>query len=236
MRNYTRFIPGEEIGDVERWSFSAVDTASLLLAAQEKEKVNEVAPEPVDDEALQAERDAIRQEGYAEGFTQGHAQATIESQRQINDFIATQGQEAAKNFAHIFVSAQAQLADVEQVMARGVLDLACELARQVLRQELSTHPDVLSPVIREALGLLAAEHKSAVIRLNPVDLDALDESLRTEFTGLSLTALADAAVTRGGCLVESAGAVVDGTVEKRWMRAISSLGLTLPWENSNDES
>jgi len=236
MRNYTRFIPGEEIGDVERWSFGAVDTASLLLAAQEKEKVNEVAPDPVDDEALQAERDAIRQEGYAEGFTQGHAQATIESQRQINDFIATQGQEAAQNFAHIFASAQAQLADVEQVIARGVLDLACELARQVLRQELSIHPDVLQPVIREALGLLAAQNKNAVIRLNPVDIEVLDESLRTEFTGLSLTALADAAVTRGGCLIESAGAVVDGTVEKRWMCAISSLGLTLPWENSNDES
>ena len=234
MRNYTRFIPGEEIGDVEQWSFGAVDTASLLQAAQVK--LREAEPEPEQDEALQAEQEAIRQEGYADGFIQGHAQATIEAQRQISDFIATQGEDAAQNFARIFASAQAQLADVEQTMARGVLELACELARQVLRQELSIHPSVLQPVIREALGLLAAENKSAIIRLNPLDFEALDEGLRTEFPGLSMTALADVAVTRGGCLIESAGAVVDGTIEKRWMRAISSLGLTLPWENSDDES
>lgn len=234
MRNYTRFIPGEEIGDVEQWSFGAVDTASLLLA--EQVRLREAEPDPVPNEALQAELEVTRQEGYADGFIQGHAQATLEAQRQISDFIATQGEEAAQHFAHIFASAQAQLADAEQVMARGVLELSCELARQVLRQELSVQPQVLQPVIREALGLLAVESKSALIRLNPQDLEALDEGLRAEFPGLSLTALADATLSRGGCLVESAGAVVDGTIEKRWMRAISSLGLTLPWENSDDES
>jgi hypothetical protein len=34
MRNYTRFIPGEEIGAVEQWDFGAVDSRALLLAAQ----------------------------------------------------------------------------------------------------------------------------------------------------------------------------------------------------------
>lgn len=234
MRNYTRFIPGEEIGDVEQWSFGAVDTASLLLAAEAKRR--ETEPDPLPDEALQAEFDTIRQEGYAAGFIQGHAQATLEAQRQISDFIATQGEEAAQNFSRIFASAQLQLADAEQVMARGVLELTCELARQVLRQELSVRPNALQPVIREALGLLAAENKSAVIRLNPSDMEMLEDGLRVEFPGLSLTALSDVMVTRGGCLIESAGAVVDGTLEKRWMRAISSLGLTVPWENPDEQS
>lgn len=234
MRNYTRFIPDEEIGDVEQWSFGAVDTASLLLAAEAKRR--EVEPDPVPDEALQAELDAIRQEGYADGFIQGHAQATLEGQRHISDFIAIQGEQAARNFARIFESAQLQLADAEQIMARGVLELACELARQVLRQELTIRPNVLRPVIREALSLLAAENKSAIIRLNPLDMDALEDGLRAEFPGLSLTALADGMVNRGGCLIESAGAVVDGTLEKRWMRAISSLGLTVPWETPDEPS
>jgi flagellar assembly protein FliH len=35
-------------------------------------------------------------------------------------------------------------------MAQGVLELACELARQVLRHELSVNPNVVQPVIREA--------------------------------------------------------------------------------------
>lgn len=223
MRNYTRFIPGEEIGTVEQWNFGAVDTAAIKLAEQVK---------ALEEASDQIKDDALKQEGYAEGFIQGHAQATLEAQRQIADFIANQGQEAAQDFAKLFASAQAQLADAEQVMARGVLELACELARQVLRRELSVYPNALQPVIREALGLLVAESKSALVRLNPLDLEVLEDVLQTEFPGLSLTLLADETVTRGGCLIESAGTVVDGSMEKRWTRASANLGLSSPWEAS----
>lgn len=225
MRNYSRFVPDEEIGNAEPWSFGAVDTASALLAAQAKAR---------EDAVDQVRTDALKQEGYAQGFAQGHAEATLEAQRRMSDFIANQGQVVAQNFAQLFASAQAQLADAEQVMARGTLELACEVARQILRQELSVNANVLQPVIREALGLLVAETKSAVVRLNPLDLAVLQEGVRAEFPDMSLTLVADATLTRGGCLIESAGTVVDGTLEKRWMRAIASLGLNLPWENSVD--
>jgi flagellar assembly protein FliH len=221
MRSYTRFVPGEEIDAAEPWDFGAVDTASLLLAAQAK--VREEASD-------QVKLDALRQEGFAEGFVQGQAQTRLEAQRQIADYIDNEGQAAAQNFTQLFASVQAQQADSEQVMARGVLELACELARQVLRQELSVNPEALRPVIREALGLLAIENKSALVRLNPADLAVLEEAVRAEFANLSLTLLADATLTRGGCVVEAAGTVVDGTLEKRWMRAVANLGLNSPWE------
>lgn len=225
MRNYSRFIPGEEIGAVEQWSFGAVDTASILLAAQRK------AHEDASDQVKNSE---IRQQGYVEGFAQGQAQARLEAQRQLDEYVAHQGREAAQNFSQLFVSAQAQLAAAEQVMAQGVLELACELARQVLRHELSVNPNALQPVVREALGLLVAESKSAMIRLNPLDFEVLEETLRAEFPSLSLTFLADATMARGGCLVESAGTVVDGTVGQRWRRAIATLGLNSPWQESAD--
>lgn len=226
MRNSTRFIPGEEIDDVAEWRFHGVDAASLLLAAKEAARVD--APES-------PTADAIRQDSYAEGFAQGHAQATLEAQRQIQDYIDTQGKDAAGQFSGLFKSAATQLAQAEQVMARGVLDLACELARQVLRYELSVNPNALQPVVREALGLLVTDGKNAVIRLNPLDMEVLEEALREEFASLSLTLLADASVNRGGCLIESAGTVVDGSLEKRWMRAVANLGLNVPWEEAADE-
>lgn len=226
MRNYTRFIPEEEVGAVEPWSFGAVDTASLLLAAQVK--VREEAADQVKDEAL-------KQAGYAEGFIQGQAQTRLEAQSQISDFIANQGQTAAQGFAQLFVAAQAQLADSEQTIAHGVLELACELARQVLRRELLVDPTVLQPVVREALGLLMADSKSALVRLNPLDLEVLEAVMRSEFSSLSLTLRADATVSQGGCVIESAGTVVDGTLEKRWMRAVANLGLNSPWEEVVDE-
>ena len=217
MRNYSRFIPGEEIDAVEQWNFAAVDTKVRDEAAEE------------------SKQEACRQAGYAEGFAQGRAQATVEAQRQMADYIAHQGSDAARQFAQLFATVQAQLAEAEQVMAQGTLELACELARQVLRRELSVDPKAVQPVIREALGLLVADTKSAVVRLHPLDFNVLEEVIRTEFSSLSLTLLADPGLTRGGCLIESAGTVVDGTLEKRWMRAVASLGLDSSWEEPADE-
>lgn len=225
MRNFTRFIPGEEVGAVAQWDFAAVDTASILLAAQDQAR----------EAAAQGGRDdAVRQEGYAQGFAQAQAQAALQTQQRIAEFTRNQGEEAARRLAALFASTTLQLQQSEQAIAQGVLELACEVARQVLRQELSVNPNVLQPVVREALSLLLTDSKSAVVRMNPLDLEVLEEPLRTEFSSLNLTLLADARVDRGGCLVESAGTVVDATVEKRWIRAAATLGLDVPWQESDD--
>jgi flagellar assembly protein FliH len=228
-RAQSRFIPGEEIGSVTDWNFAAVDQTSLRFAA--KLKAQELAEE-------QAKSEIVRQAGYTEGFSQGFAQgqakATLEGQRLLAEYISTQGKEAARNMGELFAAVQSQLADSEQDMAKGLLELACELARQVLRHELASNPNALQPVIREALGMLAVDSKAAVVRMHPLDMDVLAEVLRQEFSYLALTLLADGSIKRGGCLVESAGTVVDGTVEKRWMRAVASLGLDPAWEVADD--
>lgn len=230
-RNHTRFIPGEEVATVTEWDFGAVDQASVRFAAKLKAQA--------DAENL-AREDSAREAGYAAGFAagyaQGHAKATLEGQHQLNEYIADQGKQTTATFARLFEDASAQLAAAEQVMSQGVLELAVELARQVLRHELSTNPNALQPVVREALGLLTLDSKAAVVRLHPLDLEVLAEVLRQEFSGLALTLLPDASLARGGCLVESAGTVVDGTVEKRWLRAVASLGFDSPWEPGNDDA
>src|SRR3990167_5673 len=230
-RNQARFISGEDVATVTEWDFGAVDQSAVRFAAKLKAQA-----EPGEQAKGVGPRQAGCGGGYAEGYAQGHAQATLEGQRQINEYIATQGQDLTANFAALFEQASAQLAASEQVMAQGVLELACELARQVLRHELSTNPNALQPVVREALGMLAVDSKAAVVRLHPLDLELLAEVLRQEFSSLALTLLPDASVARGGCLVESAGTVVDGTVQKRWQRALASLGFDSPWEPRDDDA
>jgi len=224
-RNYTRFIPGEEIGAVEQWDFGAVDNRAALLAAQVK--VQQASTERAQDEAL-------RQQGFAQGFEQGRAHATVEAQRQMADFVAQQGQSAGQQMARLFEQAQAQLSAAEQTLAQGLLEIACELARQVLRRELATDPTALQPVLHEALGLLLADGKTTVVRLNPSDRETLANGAPNELASLALTLVADPSITPGGCVIESAGTVVDATVQKRWLRAIATLGLTMPWNTPHD--
>lgn len=227
MRQYTRFIPGEEIDAVSRWSFADIDAAAILLEQQERAREA--------DEQLQSARQQAHAAGYAEGFQQGHAQALLDAQKQISDYIDNQGREAAQQFGALIESQRAQLDAAEQMAAQSVLELACEMARQVLRHEIASNPNVLLPVIREALGMLFSDSRAVQIRLNPLDLDVLQDILREEYPNLPLTLQPDAAITRGGCLVESGGTVIDGRLEKRWARAIGRLGQNLPWEEDRGD-
>jgi flagellar assembly protein FliH len=219
MRNMSRFTPGEEIGQVSQWNFSAVDNAAIVLEQHDRRMKDE----------------AIHQAGYEAGFTAGHAHAMPEVQRQIEAFTQSEGQELARRFAGIFEVAAAQMEQVEQMAAQGVLDLAVELARQVLRHELSVNPNVVLPVVREALGVLFEDARSARVRLNPEDFDVVQATLDTEFKNLSLALIPDTLVARGGCQIESAGTVVDGTLEKRWSRTIASLGLNASWAEAEND-
>lgn len=224
MRNTTRFIPGEDIDAVSQWRFGDVDAAAMLVEQQERDKESSAQ--------INAIRQQFHAEGYAEGFVQGRAQALLEAQQQINDYTAKQGREAAQQLGALIEAAAGQLEAAEQLAGQAVLELACEMARQVLRHEISGNPNVLLPVVREALGLLFSDSKAVQIKLHPLDLDVLQDTLREEHPNLPLTLQPDAAITRGGCLVESGGTVIDGRLEKRWARAIGRLGQNLPWEET----
>jgi flagellar assembly protein FliH len=225
MRNQSRFISGEKIDAVAQWNFDAVDTAAILLAAQarERERTENAARE-----------ETIRQTAFAEGVEAGRIQAMPEVQRQIDAFINSQGQEMGRQLAGVIESAREQLVEAEKVAAQSTLELACALARQVLRHELSSNPNVLLPVIREGLATLFSDSQNIVVRMNPLDWDMLQDTLRSEFPGLALAFRAEPAITAGGCLIESAGTVIDGTVETRWARAVGRLGLDFPWEEARD--
>lgn len=227
MRATSRFIPGDEIDAVSRWSFADVDAAAMLLEQQVREREL--------NEHVESARQQAHAQGYAEGFQQGRAQTLLDAQKQVSDYMAQQGQETAQRFGALVTSAGEQLEAAEQMAGQAVLELACEIARQVLRHEIASNPNTLLPVIREALGQLFADSKAVLIKLHPQDLDVLQDVLHEEYPSLPLTLQPDATLTRGGCLVESAGTVIDGRLEKRWARAIGRLGQNLNWDEGGDE-
>ena len=234
-RAHNKFIADEDIVQVTDWSFGAVDHASIRFA--EKVKAQAEAENRAKLDVEQARVDAIRQQGYTQGyekgFAQGHAQATLEGQKQIAEYIRTQGEAAASRFANLFDSAQRQVQDAEQTIAQGVLELACEIARQVVRRELAVNPNAVQAVIRESLALLLTDGKTALVRMNPLDMEVFSEVLKTEFAHLTLTLVPDSSLGRGSCLAEAAGTVIDGTIERRWQRSVASLGLDSVWEAEN---
>lgn len=232
-RSYSRFIPSEEVGEFTQWKFGAVDGSEPV--EPEPEVLPDPAPDPAELEAAQlALIEQACDAAFAQGQAQGQSDTTLAWQQRMDDYVAHQAQEMSQSIANVVQSLQESLAAMQQRMAQDVLLLACDIAREVVRRELSVSPDVLEPVVREAVGMLVAEGRPALVRLNPADMGAVEQPLRDEM-GAGIQWVADAAVPAGGCLVESGGTVVDGSVDKRWERAIASLGLESPWQESGDD-
>jgi len=141
-RHYSRFIPSEEVGAVTQWKFGAVDGSDLLPPEPEPEPVA-LPEEPVFDEAAQlALVQQACDDAYAKGFAQGQAETALEWQRRMDDYVAQQGQELAQSLLSVSRSMESSMAGMQQQMAQDVLALACDIARQVVRQELSCNPHV----------------------------------------------------------------------------------------------
>ena len=235
---YARFIPREEVGEVTHWKFGAVDGSE----PEAPDVAETPEPSPTVDESLHLEQ--VRQahdegfvagqaQGQADGFAQGHAQASQEWQQRMDEYQARQGQEASERLASVVVALDTSLTQMQQAMANEMLQLACELARQVVRRELRGDSQALVPVVQEALGLLVADQRPAVVRLHPDDFAAFAEPQQAALAASSpVQWLADAAVAPGGCLVESGGMAIDGSLEKRWQKAVAAMGLESAWQSA----
>lgn len=237
-RAYSRFIPREDVGEFTPWHFPAVDGSDALLP-----KPDAVADTLVDPEAeaaalaLAAAAEAAHQvqvqqerdDAYAHGLAKGREDATIEWQQRMDEYVAGAGHDLAQRIDAVVQTLSTSLAAMQQHMAQDVLHLSCDLARQVVRQELRVNLAAVQPVVTEALEMLVADGRPATVRLNPADHAAVSTALRENFAATPVQWVADAQVPEGGCLVESGGTVVDGSLEKRWQRAIAPLGLESTW-------
>jgi len=245
MTQHTRFIPGEALGSVTHWQFPAMDMLDAAAPAplpQPAEVVEVVETEPVtvvmdDMQPLEALRQAAEEAGYARGLAEGLVQGAEQGraleaeawQQRMEDYVQGQGQAAAQQLAQLVQKLEGCLSDMQQQAAQEVLQLACDIARQVVRQEVHGNPRAVLPVVREALDMLAAEHQPTTVYLHPTDWAALETTLRSELGSSRITWLADDSLAPGDCRVECAAASIDGSVERRWQRAIAALGLTSIW-------
>lgn len=217
-----RLIANENIAACSRWKFASMGGDASAEGDAEASVL--------DAEAMRA----AQAHSHEQGFAAGRAAGLAEAQALFEQHLAAQAQETAQRLANLVVNAEIGLAASQQDIARGTLEIACALARQVLRHELAVGTDALQSVLREALAMLMVDSKSARVRLSPIDFETLGEALSTELASQSVTVVVDRQLTAGDCLVESQGVTIDGTVATRWSRAVAGLGLAMPWEETVD--
>ena len=195
----------------QRWEMNSFgDERPSVVAKRPPE------PELPSEETLAAIREEARLIGYDEGHAAGYA-----------DGMAIGRADAAKELEHlqsIAVTFGNALTAADETIANEVLDLALQLAKGMLRAALEIKPELMIPLVREAIGYLPVLQQPAILLLNPEDAAIVREGIGEELDKGGWRVSEDAQIERGGCRIETASNQIDAQSSSRWARLTGALG------------
>jgi flagellar assembly protein FliH len=164
-----------------------------LPTAAEMEALREGARADGYAEGLEEGREAGREAGRAEGYEAGRAEMELEM-------------ESLRAVAATFSGA---VAAADETIASDVLDLALHLARSMVRTAFTVRPELIIPIVREAIDYLPVLQAPAILALNPEDIEIVRTALSDELDKGGWRVVADPQVGRGGCKVDTASNQID---------------------------
>ena len=159
---------------------------------------------PTADDIEKLQQEAHR-EGYAAGYEEGTARVRMEAMRLHS--VVEQLEEA--------------LAALDNSIAREVLNLGVEIARNVVRQTIRVNPEVVVAVVREAINQLPHQHTA--VYLNPDDASLVRSHAGDQLAHAGHRIFEDTTIARGGCKIEAGGSHIDATLATRWTRIVEAL-------------
>ncbi|MES2719109.1 MAG: flagellar assembly protein FliH [Pseudomonadota bacterium] len=172
---------------------------------------------------LQQQLAAARQQGYQDGYRDG-----LVALDSFKESFATQ---TSSQMARVLQALDDDLGRMEQAMAGSVARVATELARQVVRSELAVRPALVAQVAREAVNAVLMSARHITVLVHPDDHALVAQGCEEALVARGARLLAQPAVARGGCRVESDAGVIDAQVATRWAMATQALGGGVQWDD-----
>ncbi|MBA5686423.1 flagellar assembly protein FliH [Rugamonas apoptosis] len=172
-------------------------------------------------EEVEAIREQARLDGYEEGHAAGHA-----------DALALGKIESAKELEHLqalTASFGTAVQQADQLIANDVLELALQLAKGMLKTALHVKPELVLPIVREAIEYLPVLQQPALLVLHPDDASVVREGIGEELDKGGWRVIEDPSVGRGGCKVDTASNQIDAQAASRWQRLTHALGKDVDW-------
>ena len=212
--SYARFIPREELGEVESWK-----PGTFAEGAGGGSPGAPPAADPTPEELrerLASERTALRQAGYQDGYRDGLA--ALENFKQ--HFAA----QATAQIGTLLASFDDQLGTLEARLADTLTRCVLQLAAQVVRSELVQRPELVAKVASDAVNAVMLSARHITVRAHPLDLPLIEAGATEALAARSARLLADDTLARGGVLVDSDAGSVDARIEVRWAQAAATLG------------
>jgi flagellar assembly protein FliH len=200
-------IPKEKLSAYQRWELHSFDSVS----DRHPDEIARAAAESAD--KIQHINQRAYQAGHADGLREGKIKSAA-------DALAMQ---------ELLTGIRQRSAEFNQNLADELLGLALEVARKVTRHALTIRPQMIIPVVQDALAHVAEPAAQANIMLHPQDAALVREQLGEQLASGGWKIVEDTSIARGGCLLETSACKVDATLDTRWRQIVATLGQSTQW-------
>jgi flagellar assembly protein FliH len=172
-------------------------------------------------EQIKLAREQAHAEGYAAGLEEGRATGL-----ELGRAEAEQERLILKEISETFGT---EVAQANELIASDMLDLSLDLAKAMLKTALKVRPELVVPLVREAIHYLPTLQQPALLYLNPEDALIIAHHMGDEINTAGWRVVEDPHMDRGGCRVETASNQIDATTSTRWQRIAAALGKDSDW-------
>jgi flagellar assembly protein FliH len=225
--SYTRFIPREELGDFASWNPDSFSAPRPKAATASAPPPPPPPAAPTEDEWL-AQIEAARQSAYQDGYRDGMAA--------LEGFKKSHADQVNAQVTRFVQNLDAEFDNLHEQVAQAVTRVAVQLARQVLRSEMHTAPEVIAVVAGDAVEAVMLSARHITVQVHPQDLPLVAAGAQDVLQARGARVVAHAAVARGGCRVESDAGAIDASIAMRWTQAVNALGSEEPWDEAEAAS
>lgn len=168
------------------------------------------------------EAERIREAARTEGFELGRHEGLEAGRREGLEHGLAQARELLATLTAVASDLQGRRADLITNAQRHLLQLAVAIARRIVQAHLAFDPEVVGRNVAAALALVA-ESDRVLVAVHPTHAERVRQILSAtgpdpqragpEPQDARLAVVPDEAVPPGGCIVRTAGGLVDATLE-----------------------
>lgn len=219
----SNLIPKEQQSAYQRWEMMSLGEERPSLSERLKpasHAANGELAASLAEQTRQA-REQAHAEGYAAGLEEGRAAGLKEGRA-----LAEQERQILLSIAEMFGT---EVAQANELIASDMLDLSLDLAQAMLKTALNVRPELIVPLVREAIHYLPTLQQPALLHLHPDDAAIVSQTMGDEINTACWRIVEDLHMDRGGCRVETASNQIDATTPTRWRRLAAALGKDSDW-------
>ncbi|MDH5481064.1 MAG: flagellar assembly protein FliH [Nitrosomonas sp.] len=236
----TNFVSKEKLDAYQRWELDSFDSPDKAKASKTNKTTNGKQDSdnsenvPYDNETTLIHQQA-KANGHAEGYKAGHAEgykAGYETGRKESE---AEIKAEVLQIQTLLSDLNQNLRLIDQEIAEELLTLSLDLTKTMFSRALKTQPELILPIVQEAIRSIPNAIKNPRLLLHPDDAKVVREHMGEQLSLDDWEIRENEEIVKGGCRIEMNGCSVDASSETRWRKILSTIGKEDNWLEIKDQ-